>query len=88
MLSGNCTQKEKQLITALTYRYEAKPAKDRKPLDIAFSGVMKKVYENFSDDPDVGALYAESLMDLHPWDLYDKRTKKPKSWTPELGFRY
>ncbi len=45
---------------------------------------MKKVYDQFSSDPDVGALYGESLMDLHPWDLYDKQTHKPRAWTPEL----
>ncbi len=45
---------------------------------------MKKVYDQYSSDPDIGALYAESLMNLHPWDLYEKQTKKPKAWTPEL----
>ena len=44
---------------------------------------MKKVYDRYPTHPDVGALYAESLMDLHPWDLYDKN-KNPKAWTPEL----
>ena len=44
---------------------------------------MKKVYDQFSSDPDVGALYAESIMDLHPWDLYEKNGT-PKPWTPEI----
>ncbi|HEX2394686.1 MAG TPA: tetratricopeptide repeat protein, partial [Bacteroidales bacterium] len=38
----------------------------------------------YPDIPDVGALYAESMMDLHPWDLYDKKTKQPREWTPEI----
>ncbi|WP_211348492.1 tetratricopeptide repeat protein [Sphingobacterium yanglingense] len=45
---------------------------------------MKKVYEQFPTHPDVGALYADALMNLHPWDLYDKTTKKTKNWTIEL----
>jgi tetratricopeptide (TPR) repeat protein len=82
--SGNVSDKEKALIQALAVRY-AKPAPtDRKQLDIAYAEAMKKVYEQYSTDPDIGALYAEALMDLHPWDLYDKKTKAPKSWTPAI----
>jgi tetratricopeptide (TPR) repeat protein len=45
---------------------------------------MKKAYQKYSSDPDISALYAESLMDMHPWDLYDKKTKEPRPWTPEI----
>ncbi len=31
---------------------------------------MEKARHQFPDDPDVGALYAESLMNLQPWDLW------------------
>lgn len=83
-LSASCTAKEKALIDALSARYAAQPPADRGPLDIAYAAAMKKVYDQFPSDPDVGALYAESIMDLHPWDLYDKKTKARKAWTPEL----
>mgnify|MGYP002407598932 CR=1 FL=1 len=83
-LSKNCTPLEVSLIHALTTRYEAKAPVDRTHLDVAYAAAMKKVYEQYPSDPDIGALYAESLMDLHPWDLYEKQTKKPKAWTPEL----
>jgi len=83
-LSKNCTPMEIALINALATRYEAKAPDDRSHLDIAYAEAMKKVYEQHSSNPDIGALYAESLMDLHPWDLYEKHTKKPKAWTPEL----
>ncbi|MBO9635858.1 MAG: hypothetical protein J7578_22320 [Chitinophagaceae bacterium] len=83
-LSKNSSPKEIALIEALISRYAQQPPADRKPLDIAYSAAMKKVYAQFPKDPDVGALYAESIMDLHPWDLYEKKTKAPKSWTPEL----
>ncbi len=83
-LAGNCTPKEAALIGALATRYVAEPPVDRNPLDIAYAAAMKKVYAQFPTDPDIGALYAESTMDLHPWDLYDKETKAPRAWTPEL----
>lgn len=80
----NCTTKEAALIEALATRYAAEPPADRSPLDIAYAAAMKKVYAQYPADPDIGALYAESLMNLHPWDLYDKATKAPRVWTPEL----
>jgi len=83
-LSEKCTPKEIALIEALTTRYAEQPPADRKPLDIAYAAAMKKVYNQYPSDPDIGALYAESVMDLHPWDLYDKKTLAPKAWTPEL----
>ena len=83
-LAANCTPKEKALIGALATRYAEVPPADRAPLDIAFAAAMKKVYTQFPTDPDIGALYAEAQMDLHPWDLYEKKTKAPKSWTPGL----
>ncbi len=83
-LIGNCTPKEAALIEALTTRYAKHPPADRTPLNIAYASAMKKVYEQYPSDPDIGALYAESMMNLHPWDLYDKETKAPKAWTPAL----
>ena len=83
-LAGNCTEKEKALIQALTYRYTPEPPKDRSHLDSAYSSAMKKVYDAYPTDPDVSALYAESLMDMHPWDMYDKKTKEPRPWAPEI----
>jgi tetratricopeptide (TPR) repeat protein len=83
-LAGNCTEKEKALIQALTYRYQAQPPKDRSHLDSAFSSAMKKVYTAYSSDADISALYAESLMDMHPWDMYDIKTKEPRPWAPEI----
>jgi len=83
-LSASCSEKEKALIKALTYRYAPDAPKNRSHLDSAFASAMKKVYTAYPTDPDISALYAESLMDMHPWDLYDKKTKAPRPWTPEI----
>ncbi|MDM1048965.1 hypothetical protein [Sphingobacterium hotanense] len=45
---------------------------------------MRKAYQQFPDDADIGALYAEALMILHPWDLYLKDLKRPQPWTAEI----
>lgn len=83
-VSGNCTPEEKALIEALSHRYLPEPPEDRSQLDSAYAAAMKRVYESYPTDPDISALYAESLMTMHPWDLYDKKTKAPRPWTPEI----
>lgn len=82
-LSGSSPPLERDLIQALTKRYAKEPPENRGPLDIAYSEAMKSVYAKYPDHPDVAALYAESLMDLHPWDLWLK-DGTPQPWTPEL----
>lgn len=83
-LSGPCSAMEKDLIKALSVRYAKEAPDDRKSLDIAYYEEMKKLYAKYPGNADVASVYAESLMDLHPWDLYEKATKQPKAWTPEL----
>ncbi len=82
-VSGNATPKEKALIAALENRYVAEPVEDRGQLDLGYSAAMKKLYETYDEDPEIAALYAESVMDLYPWDLYDKNGA-PKEWTPTV----
>ena len=74
---------DRALIDAVAVRYASPQADDRAPLDQAYAEAMGDVYARFPDDGDVGALYAESLMDLHPWDLWS-HAGEPKPWTPEI----
>jgi tetratricopeptide (TPR) repeat protein len=82
-LSAHCTDKEKVLIDALAKRYPAQPVDDRKPYDVAYSNAIRQVHERFPDDADIAGFYAESLMDLHPWDLWE-HDGRPKPWTPAI----
>jgi len=81
--SEKCTEKEKALIRALSKRYVEDSPDDRSHLDQAYMEAMREVFDTYSDDPDIGTLYVESIMDLHPWDLYEK-DGTPKDWTPEI----
>ncbi len=82
-LSAQSTEKEKALVAALAERYPAQPVDDRSPYDRAYSQALAQVHRRFPDDPNIAALYAESIMDLHPWDLWDKEGKA-RPWTPEI----
>ncbi|MDZ4823562.1 MAG: hypothetical protein SH856_08890 [Flavobacteriales bacterium] len=81
--SASCREKEKSLIEALTHRYSKEVVEDRSHLDDAYAVAMKGVHKKFPGDVDIASLYAESLMDMHPWDLYE-HDGTPKSWTPEI----
>lgn len=82
-LSKNCTEKEKLLIDAMAERYSATPPEDRSQLDINYSEALKNIHAKYPDDIEVSTLYAESVMNLHPWDLNEKDGTE-KSWTPEI----
>jgi tetratricopeptide (TPR) repeat protein len=74
---------ERALIEALGSRYADPPPADRKSLDLAYANAMRRVWAAFPEDADVGALFAESLADLRPWDLWTV-SGEPQPGTEEL----
>ncbi len=82
-LAASCTPKEKDLIEALTHRYTNDTTIARSVLDSSFAVAMRKVYKKYPDDATIASLFAESLMDLHPWNLY-KKDGEIQPWTPEI----
>ena len=82
-LVGSCTAKERGLIGAMALRYAKEPVEDRAPLDRAYSTALRKLTTTYPSDADIATLYAESLMDQHPWDLWEKNGD-PKPWTPAI----
>jgi tetratricopeptide (TPR) repeat protein len=66
----NETEVEQALVYAVRQRYQFPVPEDRKPLDAKYAEAMEAVWHKFPHDPDVGALFAESLMNLQPWDLW------------------
>lgn len=64
---------ERELIEALSHRYANPQPDDRSALDLAYANAMRKVWRAHPDTADVGVFFAESMMDLRPWD----------QWTPE-----
>jgi tetratricopeptide (TPR) repeat protein len=68
--AGKASPVEKALIDALGHRYANPQPEDRKPLDEAYAAAMREVWKQFPDDQDVGALFAEAMMDLRPWNQW------------------
>ncbi len=57
-------------IQALSTRYAENPPEDRSGLDRAYADAMAELVASRPDDLDAATLYAESLMDLQPWDYW------------------
>jgi predicted Zn-dependent protease len=77
------TQKERDYAAAIAARYAPEPQTPRTHLDEAYASAMRELARKHPDDLDAQVLFAESLMTLHPWDLWT-REGEPKHDTPEI----
>ena len=83
LLKSNCSPVEKALIDAMAVRYSDDTSLDQTQLNVLYKDAMGKVYKAFVTNENVSALFADALMLLHSWDLYN-HDYTPKPWTPEL----
>lgn len=67
---GQASEREQGLIDAVAVRYVAEPPADRAHLDQAYADAMGELAGRYPEDPEIAVLYAESLMDLRPWDYW------------------
>lgn len=82
-LAPGASKREQAYIAALARRYVAEPPEDRSALDLAYAQAMKGVYQADRSDLDGATLYAESLMDLYPWDYWTEDAE-PREYTGEI----
>ncbi|SDE49214.1 tetratricopeptide repeat protein [Kordiimonas lacus] len=74
-LKDKADAREQALIDALAVRYRAGMDVDAQ----GYADAMAAVAAQFPDDQDVATLYAESLMDLSPWDYWERDFTTPKA---------
>jgi len=69
---------ETALLTALSERYPDNPnVATFSPDPEAYANAMRKVHQAHPHDLDICTLFAESLMNRTPWQLWDLTTGKP-----------
>jgi len=69
---------ERALIQALGRRYQADdPSADLVAWNADYAEAMRDVYRAHPDELDVAALFADALMNLTPWALWDRYTGLP-----------
>ena len=82
-LENNSSLKEKALIEAMQVHYSDDSTLKREALNQQYADKMKELYSRFPSDAEIGTLYADALMNQHPWDLW-QHDGQPKPWTPQI----
>jgi tetratricopeptide (TPR) repeat protein len=82
-LSAKASPWKRAYIRAVAARYAPVPPVERASLDSAYSSGMADVARSYPNDLDAAALYAESLMDLRPWNYWTPQGK-PYPGTEEI----
>ena len=82
-LSSGASEIERAYIAAIASRFTLDANPDVKKLGTAYSDAMREVYQRFPDDLNAATLYADSLMNVQPWQLWS-REGKPLGNTEEI----
>jgi len=82
-LSANGPEVEHAYVTALSKRYCNCPNPNRKQLAGEFKNAMREVSRRYPDDLDAATLYAQAIMNLSPWALWNA-DGTPWDGTPEI----
>lgn len=83
VLSTQVPAPEQDYIAALAKRYSPNPDADLHQLQVDYAKAMANLAKQYPDDLDAATLFAESLMDLHPWQLWT-HDGKPQGDTEEI----
>ena len=69
-LAEHAAPQERAYVNALVKRYSNDPKADLKALASQYRTSMRDLTVAYPNDLDAAVLYAESIMDLHPWQLW------------------
>lgn len=82
-LAAKAPENERAYIEALAKRYSIDPKADLRALAVDYKNAMGQLMKRYPDDLDAATLYAESAMNLRPWQLWTN-DGKPAEGTLEI----
>ena len=82
-LGAGATQVERDYIEAMAKRFSSDAKPDYHQLDVNYSKAMGELTHKYPDDLDAATLYADSMMNLRPWKLWNANGS-PADGTPEI----
>ena len=77
-LAVNGLEVERAYVEALAKRYSDDPKTDQDHLNHRYSEAMEALSTKYPDDPDAAVLYAESILDLSPWNQWSSEGRPLK----------
>ncbi len=69
-LAARASETERDYIHALAQRYSTNSNAELKQLDVDYKNAMRELMRKYPDDLDAATLFAESMMNLRPWQLW------------------
>jgi tetratricopeptide (TPR) repeat protein len=69
-LAPRASEADRAYVEALKVRYSRDPKASRAALDSAYCDAMRGLAKRYPADADAGALCAESILDLNPWNQW------------------
>ena len=82
-LAQKASEHDRAYINALSKRYSSDINADQRKLAVDYKNAMGELAKNYPDDLDAATLYAESMMNLRPWQLWTL-DGKPQEGTTEI----
>ncbi|KAL4779668.1 hypothetical protein BJX76DRAFT_365106 [Aspergillus varians] len=83
--SSQITAWEQAVIEAIQSRFDsASPPTEPNDLNRNYAAAMDRVYQHFGDDLEIAVLYADALMNIAPWALWNLFTGEPAPNAPTL----
>jgi len=82
-LAENAPRVEQDYVTTLMLRYSSDAKPDYKKLANIYATGMRTLSRKYPEDLDAATMYAESLMNLNPWQLWTANGK-PGEHTEEI----
>ncbi|HJQ67670.1 MAG TPA: hypothetical protein VKA70_01775 [Blastocatellia bacterium] len=82
-LAPKASESERAYITALSKRYTNDSKPDFNKLEVDYKNAMAELYKRYPYDLDAATLYAESMMNLRPWQYWGV-DGKPAEGTLEI----
>ena len=82
-LAAGATERERDYIAALAQRFSSDPQPNYKKLALAYRDAMRELHRRYPDDLDAAALFADSMMNVRPWQLWTK-DGQPAEGTEEI----
>ena len=87
-LAGPVTRAERALIEAIQARYPQRDViEDQRPWDIAFADAMRAAHKANTSDLEIRTVFAEAILNITPWKMWDLRTGLPAEGAGTLEAR-
>ena len=83
-MADGASEVERALIEAQVRRFADPPPEDRGALDVAYADAMREVWRRFPEDPLLGTLFADALMNISlDWRAFGTDVERGEH-TPEI----